>query len=90
LSEEVVMESWVFNQGRQKGREEGKLEGKLEGQQEVLVRLCEKRLHRSLADDERTTLAARLLTLGVERLEDAFLTLSGEALAAWLHDTTAR
>jgi hypothetical protein len=90
LSEEIVMESWVFSQGRQKGKLEGKLEGKIEEQQEMLARFYQKRLGRGLTEDERAVLFGRILTLGVDRLDDVLFDLSPEALAAWLHDPDAR
>ena len=70
----VVMESWVFSQGRKMG------------EQEMLVRLCERRLRRALAEDERAALLGRISTLGFDRIGDALFDLGPEALAAWLHD----
>jgi hypothetical protein len=77
LSEEVVMQSWVFQQGLEKGRQEG------------LVRRFERRLGRKLADEEHATLTQRLGSLGPDRLDDVVLDLSADALAAWLADPNA-
>lgn len=81
LDEEVVMESWVFNQGKQQGKQQGELN--------VLVTLYEMLLARPLTDREHTTLMQRLETLGYQRLLAVQQTRSGDALATWLADPNA-
>jgi hypothetical protein len=81
LSKEDVMQSSVFQMGRQ--------DGKKEGHEEAVVRLYEKRLGRPLDDAERATLVHRLARLGYDHLVDVRDELSGDALAAWLHNQDA-
>jgi hypothetical protein len=81
LSAEDVMQSSVYQMGRQQGANEGKLE--------MLAGLYERRLKRSLTEGERTALAQRLEKLGADRLLDAPQELSANALAAWLAEPTA-
>jgi hypothetical protein len=83
LPEEVVMESWIYKQGKQKGVEEG-LEQGLEKGLGPLAHLFERRLARGLTSAERGVLVRRLGTLGPERLGDLVLDFTPEALAAWL------
>ena len=85
LSEEDVMENWVFKLGEQRGEQRGEQQGA----QRSLARLYEKKLGRPLTTEERASLSARIQTLGVDRIEDALLALSPEALRAWLHDPSA-
>ena len=75
LPEEVVMESWVYKQGKEKGREEGL---------GPLAHQFERRLARPLTSAEREVLVRRLDTLGPVRLGDLVFDGSPEALAAWL------
>lgn len=79
LPEEVVMESWVYKQGKEKGREEGRELGV-----GLLAHQFERRLARSLTSVEREVLVRRLDTLGPARLGDLVFDGSPEALAAWL------
>lgn len=79
LPEEVVMESWIYKQGKQTGLEQG-----LEKGLGPLAHLFERRLTRGLTQAERGVLVRRLDTVGPERLGDLVIDLSPEALAAWL------
>jgi hypothetical protein len=72
LKEDDVIESSVFNMGKQRG------------EQKVLVRYVETRIGRPLTDAERATVVERLGTLGGERLGDVLFGLSPEAIATWL------
>lgn len=81
LNEEVVMESWVWNQGKQQGKQQG--------EQSLLVMLYEMQLGRPLTEGEHATLMKRLGTLGNQRLLAAQQAQSAEALAAWLADPNA-
>ena len=81
LSKEDVMQSSVFQMGRQEGQKETQLQD--------VARLFEKRLGRSLVETERTTLLQRLASLGYDRLVDVRDELSQEALAAWLRNPDA-
>jgi hypothetical protein len=91
LPEEVVMQSWIYKQGKQKGLEEGRQEGLEQGLEQglekglgPLAHLFERRLARALTPAERGVLVRRLDTLGPERLGDLVVDFSPEALAAWL------
>jgi hypothetical protein len=81
LDKEIVMESWVFTQGKLKSEQEGELK--------VLARLGDKRLGRSLTEGEHAILARRLGSLGHDRVLDTEHDLPPEALAAWLGDPSA-
>jgi hypothetical protein len=85
LKEEEVMESSVFELGKQRGEQTGELRG----EQKTLVRLYQKRLGRSLTDVERATLIERIGALGFDRVDEVILGLSSDALAAWLLDPDA-
>ncbi|KYF78355.1 hypothetical protein BE17_31675 [Sorangium cellulosum] len=61
-----------------------------EGRRLALARLFEKRLGRTMTDDERSTLAERLARLGEERMDEVVLTLDGDTLAAWLANPEGR
>jgi hypothetical protein len=88
LDEEVVMQSSVFKMGVEKGIEEG-LEKGLEKGLEPLALLFERKLGRTLEAPERAMLMQRLTSLGPDRLLDAGLDLSPEALRTWLADPAA-
>jgi hypothetical protein len=85
LSEEDVMQSSVYELGKQRGE----LLGELKGRQEMLIQLYELRLGRALIEEERSALTQRLETLGVPRLLAAQQQMSADALAAWLGDPAA-
>ncbi len=76
LPEDVIMESWVYKQGKAKGQQEG-----IVG---LLSRRLERRLSRPLTSPENEALVRRLGTLGSDRLGDLVFDLSPEALAAWV------
>lgn len=80
LDEEIVMQSWVWQQGREQGIEQGISQG----EQRSIVRLFEKRLGRPLTEDERGTVVRRLGSLGYDQLVDVRDALSPAALATWL------
>ena len=87
LAEEVVMESWIYKQGKQKGLEEGLEQGLGKGLEKglgPLAHLFERRLGRALTAVERGVLVRRLDALGPERLGDLVVDFPPEALAAWL------
>ncbi len=75
LNKEIVMRSWLYTQGREEGIANGVA---------VLARLFEHRLGRELSDEERRTLAERLVRLGPDCVGDTFIELTPEALADWL------
>ena len=94
LPEEIVMESWVFQQGVEKGIERG-IERGIEkgiekGIKKDVTRLVERRLRRPLSEQEQATLVGRIDTLGVDRIHDVLFELPAEALAPWLADPNAR
>jgi hypothetical protein len=85
LDPEDVMQSSVYQLGRQQGEQQGEQRG----EQKTLARHYEKRLGRALTAEERATLVQRLGTLGADRLDDVLFGLSPEAIAAWLGDPSA-
>jgi hypothetical protein len=84
LDKEIVMQSWVWTQGREQGEKLGELRGEQRTEERSIVRLFEKRLARPLTEDQRATLVRRLGALGYDRLVDLRDDLSADALAAWL------
>lgn len=76
------MQSSVYELGEKRGEERG--------EQKTLVNLYEKRLGRTLSEDEHAVLLQRLGELGADRLLDVPLEMSADALAAWLADPMAR
>jgi predicted transposase YdaD len=93
LPKELIMQSWVYKQGRKEGIEKGREQGLEKGREQGLKpfeRLLERRVGRALSEAEHRTLSERVATLGPDRLSDVALELSGEALAAWLNDANAR
>jgi hypothetical protein len=85
LSEEDVMQSSVFQMGKQHGEQLGK---ELEERRSIAL-LYEKRLGRPLEDAERAALIQRLGALGYARLVDVRDELSADALAGWLRNPEA-
>ncbi|WP_438007753.1 hypothetical protein WME89_02860 [Sorangium sp. So ce321] len=79
-----------LDEGKRLGLDEGKRLGLDEGRRLALARLFEKRLGRTMTDEERSTLAERLARLGEERMDEVVLTLDGETLAAWLANPDGR
>jgi hypothetical protein len=75
LPRELVMRSWIYQEGREEGLEAGV---------RPTVHQFERRLARELTATERATLLERLRKEGAERLGDVVLDLSPEDLAAWL------
>ncbi|WP_437307492.1 hypothetical protein [Sorangium sp. So ce388] len=95
VEDDVIMEiqEWFKSyqaEQRQLGLDEGKRLGLDEGRRLALARLFEKRLGRTMTDDERSTLAERLAQLGEERMDEVVLTLDGDTLAAWLANPEGR
>jgi hypothetical protein len=72
LPAELVMQNWIFKEGREKGH------------LDLLAHQFERRLARSLTEDERGRLAGRLRAEGPERLSDLILELSTVELSTWL------
>lgn len=84
---EVVMQSWVFRQGIAKGIEQGIEKGIEKGVMEgmaLVVRQFERKLGRSLREDEHAVLRTRLSSLGGARLGDLALDMNGDELGRWL------
>jgi hypothetical protein len=81
LTKEDVMQSSVYELGARAGEERG--------EQKTMVSLYERRLGRTMTDEERAVLVRRLEKLGTGRLLDLPFSLSADALAAWLADPTA-
>ena len=69
--------------------EDGHKKGIEEGLSLQLGHMYERRLGRPLTDAEHRTLFERLATLGRDRIEDVVLSLTPDALAAWLADPAA-
>ncbi|WP_434041438.1 MULTISPECIES: hypothetical protein [Sorangium] len=76
--------------GIEHGIERGLERGLERGQLRMTARLCAMRLGRPLAEAEQAALASLLDRLGEERVGEAVLSFSAEALAAWLADPSAR
>jgi hypothetical protein len=85
LSEEDIMQSSVYELGKQRGEQAGELKGEIK----TVTRVYERRLQRPLVESERTVLAQRLDKLGIDRLLDVPQELSIDALTAWLGDPAA-
>lgn len=99
LREEIIMESWVYTQGKLKGLEEGKQEGKQEGLLEgrrkgrkegrvattrrMLRGMLVDRLGRPPTPDEEQAIARRARDLSPEELVEAFK-MPADAWLAWL------
>lgn len=80
-------------QREDKGRKEGHNEGRKEGLDQgigPLVHQFERRLRRTLSEEERSVLQGRLGSHGPARLGDVVLDLDPEVLARWLADPNAR
>ena len=75
---------------RTEGIEKGIEKGIEEGAERTLTHLFERRIGRSLSDDERSALRVRLSAHGAERLGDIVLERDGAGLLAWLTDPAAR
>jgi hypothetical protein len=74
-------------QGIEQGIEQGKEEGIGQGIDHLLRRLFTRRLGRTLTPQEQELVAKRASDMGLDHVEEAVLTLHGEALAQWLrHD----
>jgi hypothetical protein len=65
-------------------------QGKDEGRLEPVLHLYERRLCRSLTQQERATLVEQMEVQGVEKLTDLALDLSAEEIAQWLADHAKR
>lgn len=66
-----------------------KQEMDLKGQMKPLSHQFEKRLARSLTEEERAKLSEKVVRLGAERVSDVVLELGKDALASWLSDPAA-
>lgn len=71
-------------------KETGRQQGMQQGQRTTLLRQIAHKLARPLTDEERARVAARLDSLGPDRLGDVVLDLSPTALADWLADPDAK
>ncbi|WP_437786774.1 hypothetical protein [Sorangium sp. So ce1097] len=84
-------EQW--NARRMKEAREAEERAQQRGQQlgrlQLAVRLCAIRLGRSLTEAETAALAERLDRLGADRVGEAMLSFSANALTAWLSDPDA-
>jgi hypothetical protein len=60
------------------------------GAANAFARLFERRLRRTLREDEQARLRERVETLGPDRVGDVVLDLSADELATWLADPKAR
>ncbi len=87
----LVMNNWIYKEGKAAGLALGRKEGRQEGRQEgvhdalaPLVHLIERRIGRSLTVRERERIALRLDKDGPEKLGDVILDLSPRKLEAWL------
>jgi hypothetical protein len=81
LPEEIVMESWVYQQGLNKGIERGI--------KKDLAKLFERRLKRPLSEQENATLVRRIDTLGTDRIHEVLLEVPAQDIGPWLADPAA-
>ena len=95
LPRKLVMESWIFKEGKaagiKQGRKEGRTEGRTEGLEkgrvesfESFAHLFERRLSRPLTATERKRLKQRLRAEGPVKVSDLILDLPAAELSAWL------
>ena len=73
-----------------KAKQTGVVEGIVEGAAVSFAHMIERRLGRSLQEDERERLRERVGSLGSTRVGDVILDLSADDLATWLADPNAR
>jgi hypothetical protein len=88
---DIILEEFVKigeDIGEQRGLQQGRQEGRQEGLA-PLARQFARRVGRALTEPELQLLAARLDTLGPDRLGDVVLDLDSTALRAWLADPSA-
>lgn len=78
------------NEVRRDAEEKGVERGVGQGVERTMVQLFSRRLARALTRDERATLTARIVTLGVDRVGEVVLTDDADALARWLADPAAQ
>ena len=92
VSRSVMLDNWLYKEGRKEGLEKGLERGLEKGRAELLVLQFEQRLSRALTTEEQKCLVARLHKEGPQELAKAVLNLSGAKLAAWLlaHDQPRR
>ncbi|MBK9264533.1 MAG: hypothetical protein IPM54_32705 [Polyangiaceae bacterium] len=88
LEGEVIIEELV-KFGEERGFERGFERGVERARRCTYERQFARRLGRPLTQNERDTLGQRLVTLGVDRLDDVLFSLGPEATAAWLADPSA-
>jgi hypothetical protein len=92
LPTELVMQNWIFKEGKAAGVKEGKAEGLKEGIdkgiekgiEKALVHQFERRLARPLTAAERKRLRQRLRAEGPDKVGDAVLDLAAAKLQSWL------
>jgi hypothetical protein len=89
LPEEIVMESWVYQQGLDKGIERGIERGIEKGIKKELAKLFERRLKRPLSEQENATLVRRIDTLGTDRIHEVLLEVPAQDIGPWLADPAA-
>ena len=75
-----------LQQAVQQAEERGQLRGEIRS----MARFCGKRLGRALSETETAALASLLARVGEDRVEQAVLSFSAEALSAWLADPEAQ
>ena len=83
----VVMQNWLYKEGKADGVSWGREVGRQEGRQEglaPLLHLFARRLGRPITEAEERRIASRLRKVGPNKLGDVALDLSREALIAWL------
>jgi hypothetical protein len=85
LPEEIVMESWVYQQGLNKGIERGIDKGI----KKELAKLFERRLKRPLSEQENATLVRRIDALGTDRIHEVLLDVPAQDIGPWLADSAA-
>ena len=85
LPEEVVVESWIYQQGVEKGVEKGVDKGI----KNDLAEFFALKMKRPLSENEQAVLGRKIDLLGVTRIRAVILDLAADALAGWLADPAA-
>ena len=84
IPEELVMSTWIYQQGEQRGEQRGLQKGIL-----PLLQLFALKMGREISAQEQQLLLDRLNALGPTRLAALVLEKDGPALDAWLNDPSA-